>query len=641
MSGATGYRWVNALGRWPGARFEGVRADGERVVLSPGAAALEPIAAADLDPVGGPLGLVVLGDGTVLVADPGHGRVLRVDGCDHLVCVLGCLDVATGDRAAPRGPRGLWLLDGGRLLVVGDEPGDGRGARARRARGVVVRADTGEYLTPWTDPPPAEDPALRAARERVGGLAAVRVSDGVLVVGGARQRPGPGVVLVPDDGSPARVLAAGDLAGIGVDRCGRVFVAGPGGIARLGARRTGTRGVLVLPAPIEPPGIEHWDRVRVLLAEPAPSGTHVRLWTMLAPPGITPDPPDPASADPDDAPVPSAPGRWRAGPLDGLDVRVLAGPASPGARLWIAVELLGDGRGTPRVDDVRVEHVGRGLLDALPAAYTGDDDGSGTLGRLLGLFAGAHEASVRELAELPASLDPGSAPDRPDDPWLERLAGWVDAAPSSRFADSAARRADIAGAYAAHGRRGTPVGLIEAIARETGVTVRLSEPLLGAHIWRLGSGGLGRDTAVHLADPGPPVLDATAVLDGAHLIPAQDRGSPLYAAFAHRVCVHVPPEHAEAVPEIARVVERERPAHVFARVRAERRGAIPQLVGVDSYVAGPPPDWAAGAGPALGTSIRLPGPAAAHVGGPVETRLDTTLPTPGGRGSTTRPSPRG
>ncbi|MEU0938134.1 phage tail protein [Embleya sp. NPDC005971] len=632
MSGVAGYRWVNALGRWPGARFEGVYADGERVVLSPGTAALEPIASADLDPAGGPLGLVVAADGTIVVADPGHGRVLRVDGCDHVVCVLGCLDVATGDPAAPRRPRGLWLLDGGRLLVVGDEPD--------RARGVVVRADTGEYLAPWTDPPPAEDPVLRAARERVGGLAAVRVPEGVLVVGGARQRPGPGVVLVPDDGAPARLVAAGDLAGIAVDRRGRVFVAGPGGIARLGPRRTGTRGVVVLPAPIEPPGIEHWDRVRVLLAEPAPPGTHVRLWTMLAPAGAPPDPPDPASADPDDAPVPTAPGRWRAGPLPGLDVRVLVGPAPSGARLWIAVELLGDGRGTPRVDDVRVEHVGRGLLDALPAAYTGDDDGSGTLGRLLGLLAGAHDASVRELEELPASLDPGSAPDRPDDPWLDRLARWVDAAPS-RPADPAARRADIAGAYAAHGRRGTPAGLIEAVARETGVTVRLSEPLSAAGVWRLGSGGLGRDTAVHVADPGPPVLDATAVLDGAHLVPAQDRGLPLYTAFAHRVCVHVPPTHADALPEIARVVERERPAHVFARVRVERHGAIPGRVGIDTHVAGPPPDWAAGAGPALGTAIRLPGPAPAHVGGPVETRLDTTLPTPGGRGSTTRPSPRG
>ncbi|MFI6585375.1 phage tail protein [Embleya sp. NPDC050493] len=640
MSGATGYRWVNALGRWPGARFEGVRTDGERVVLSPGTAVLEPLAVADLDPAGGPLGLVVPGDGTVLVADPGHGRVLRVDGCDHTVCVLGCLDVATGDPAALRRPRGLWLLDGGRLLVVGDEPGDGRPVRAGRARGMVVCADTGEYLTPWTDPPPAEDPVLRAARERIGGLAAIRGPDGVLVVGGVRQRPGPGLVLVPDDGSPARVLAVGDLAGIAIDRCGRVFVAGPGGIARQGARRTGTRGIVVLPAPIEPPGIEHWDRVRVLLAEPAPPGTHVRLWTMRASTGGPPESPDPASADADDAPVPTAPGRWRAGPLDGLDVRVLSAPAAPGARLWIAVELLGDGSGTPRVDDVRVEHVGRGLLDALPAAYTGDDDGSGTLGRLLGLLAGAHEASVRALEELPASLDPGSAPDRPDDPWLERLAGWVDVAPS-RSADPATRRADVAGAYAAHGRRGTPAGLIAAVARETGVRVRLSEPLLEAGIWRLGSGGLGRDTAVHVADPGPPVLDATAVLDGAHLVSAQERGLPLYAAFAHRVCVHVPPEHADALPEIAHVVERERPAHVFARVRVERPGAIPGLVGVDTRVAGPPPARAAGAGTALGTGIRLPGPAAAHVGGPLGARLDTTLPTPGGRGSTTGPSPRG
>ncbi|MFI1581352.1 phage tail protein [Embleya sp. NPDC020630] len=639
MSGASDYRWVNALGRWPGARFAGVRTDGERLALAPGTASLEPVAVADPAPAGGPLGMVVLADGTVLVTDPGHGRVLRVDGCDHTVCVLGCLDVATGDPAALREPRGLWLLDGGRLLVVDDAP---QGLRApdgsRRAEcrpvGMVVRADTGEYLAPWTDPPPAEDPALRAARERVGGLAAVRVSDGVLVAGGARQVPGAGVVFVPDGGGDVVLLAAGYLAGIAVDRCGRVFVAGPGGIARLGPRLIGARGVAVVPAPREPVGVEHWDRVRVVLAEPAPAGTHVRVWTMLATDAAgTPDPPDPTHADADDAPVPTARGRWRAGPLDGLDVRVLAGPARPGDRLWITIELLGDGRSTPRVDDIRVERLGRGLLDALPAAYTGDDDGSGTLGRLLGLFGSAHAASVRGLDDLPASLDPGSAPDRPDDPWLDRLAGWVDAVPLTA-ADDAARRANVAGAYAAHGRRGTPAGLIEAVARETGVAVRVVEPLLRAQVWRLGTGGLGRDTSTRVADPGPPALDTTAVLDGADLVPAHDRGLPLYAAYAHRVCVHVPPERADALPEIARVVERERPAHVFAQVRLARQGVIPGQVGIDTVVAGPPPAWTAGAGPELGADVRLPGSPAAHVGGPVETRLDTTLPTPGGRGAT-------
>ncbi|HSA53469.1 MAG TPA: hypothetical protein VLH10_25580, partial [Yinghuangia sp.] len=559
-------------------------------------------------------------------------------------------------------PRDLLPLADGRLLIVD------AAERGRAAGGVVVLAATGEYVTPWKGPLPPEDPDLREARERVGGLAAVRVPTrpadpalpaGILVAGPA------GVHQVPEDGGPVELLLAdGGFAGIAADRCGRVYVAGPTGVARLGPRSLAARGTAVFPAPVAPVGAGDWDRVRLLLAEPAPGGTHVRVYTLLAPPGDTPSPPDPASADvdADDAPVPTPAGRWRAGPLDGLDVRVLT-EAVTGARLWIAVELLSGGRalsdgrraaeggGTPRLDDVRVEVSGRGLLDALPAVYTGGDDGSGTLGRFLGLLSAVHEDSARMLDELPVLLDPAVAPDRPDDPWLDRLAAWVaagvpnsaqravySAVPSPRTdtrgdvgpaALPAPARAAVAGAFAAHGRRGTPAGLVDAVARETGVAVTVSEPLLTAAVWRLGAGaGLGRDTAVRAADPGPPALDTTAALDAAALIPAQDRGLPLYAAAAHRVCVHVPPEHADAVPAITRVVERERPAHVLADVRTTRNGAIPGRIGVDTKVAAPPPAQATGdRGPALGAGARLPGQAAQHVAGPVGGRLDPRLHT--------------
>jgi hypothetical protein len=172
-------------------------------------------------------------------------------------------------------------------------------------------------------------------------------------------------------------------------------------------------------------------------------------------------------------------------------------------------------------------------------------------------------------------LDPAGAPDQPDAPWLARLATWVDAYPpplddARQPMDSRRLRERVAGAFAAHARRGTPAGLVEAVRRETGgVEVELYEPLLDAGMWRLGNGSistLGTTTRLTVR-PDPPVLGTTAVLDESWLIEEEDRGLPLYAESAHRVQILVPAEHAHLLAAVRRVVERERPAHVVAEVR--------------------------------------------------------------------------
>jgi phage tail-like protein len=527
MPKETPYRWLNREGSWPGATTDGLRRDGEHWTLPVVALPVgEPWVTFTLEPDGMAIELWPLADGGVTLLDQARGRVVRVAG------------------------------DGG------------------------VEVPEAAVLPPAQ----TENAAAAAARARVNGVAAASAPDGwgagfvVVTLAG-------GVFLVPADPlEPERQLArvAAGLAGVAVDHHGQLLLAGPAGLYRPSAPQRVDRGVLVVPAP-HPGTRPRWDRVQVELAEPAPPGSHVRIWTLVSrtphgPDVAAPSPPDPTArdgADADHAPVPTAADRWRAGPLDCPDVRVLTVEQATAPALWVAVELVGDGRASPRLSDVRVACSGRNLLDQLPTAYTGQDDGSGQLGRLLGLFAAVYDEVTRNLDQLSRLLDPAGAPDRPDAPWLARLAAWVDAYPlplneARQPADSRRLRERVAGALAAHARRGTPAGLVEAVRLETGgVEVELREPLLDAGVWRLGDrpvSTLGTTTRLS-PRPDPPVLGSTAVLDDSWLIDEEDRGLPLYAESAHRVHVLVPAEHGHLLEAVGRVVERERPAHVVAEVR--------------------------------------------------------------------------
>ncbi|MET8412324.1 phage tail protein [Streptomyces sp. NPDC005195] len=527
MPQETPYRWLNQEGRWPGASGGTLGREGDtRLLPVIGLPVGEPWAPFAFRPAGGAVEVRAEADGSVTVIDTGRQRVVR----------------------------------------VGE---DGRAAEAEDAQ---------------VPPEAPEDPALLAARTRVDGVAAAPAPDG-WGSGFVAVTSSGDVFLVPEDAAEPEARLTGviaGLAGVALDHRGRLLLAGPAGLYRPAAPLRAAWSVIVMPAP-HPHGHARWDRVQVELAEPAPSDTHVRIWTLASgtphgPDVPAPEPPAPTArdaTDPDHAPVPTAAERWRAGPLDCPDVRVLAVPQDLAPALWVAVELVGDGCSTPRLSDVRVLRSGRGLLDQLPAVYTGDDDGTGQLGRLLGLFSSVYEEVTRDLDRLSELLDPAVAPDREDAPWLSRLAAWVDTgldaldpvAPSSRVRW---RREQVAQAVAAHARRGTPAGLVEAVRREVGgIEVEVHEPLLDAGVWKLGDPGssvLGSTTRL-TARPEPPVLGSTAVLDESWLIDAGDRGLPLYAQCAHRVLVLVPAEHAPALAAVRQVVERERPAHVVAEVR--------------------------------------------------------------------------
>lgn len=347
---------------------------------------------------------------------------------------------------------------------------------------------------------------------------------------------------------------------------------------------------------------DRWRRVVVRLSEPLPPQSWLRLWTRVEPAGGIPRAPDPAHDLADDAPPDTASGVWRAAAVDALDARVLC---RDDGELWVAVELGGPGTTSPAVADLRVETGDDGPVTALPVAYreTGVhpatdravivDDGDGILGRYIGLLGAQIEHTSSVIEELPSLLSPRVAPDREDARWLERLATWVAIDPSLLPHSDTDRRETVATAVARHGRRGTRDGLVDQVRRETGLDVEVTEPILDTAVWRLSdsarTGVLGVSTGLVSADPGPPALDSTALVDGTMLIGVEDVGLPVHGRTAHRICVHVLDGTSEQVAAVDAVVQRDRPAHVWARTCAvSRRTSVPTLVAVDALPGRPP-----------------------------------------------------
>ncbi|MEO6509567.1 MAG: phage tail protein, partial [Nocardioides sp.] len=329
------------------------------------------------------------------------------------------------------------------------------------------------------------------------------------------------------------------------------------------------RGVAVLragrpdPAQVDTTTADRWRSVAARLSAPVPETSWLRLWTRVEVGNVTPPAPEPATALSDDAPALTPAGVWRAAPAGAVDARVLC-PAD--GVLWVAVELGGLGAATPAVVDLLVETGDDGPVTELPLAYRDDpslgtdgvDGGDGLLGRYLGLLGARVRQTSSLLGELPASLSPAVAPNRGDAPWLTRLATWVALDPARLPSADAERRETVATAVMRHGWRGTRRGLLDQVRRETGLAVEVVEPLQRAAVWRLDAdpqtSALGLTTGLVPADPGPPVLDRTALLDASMLVGTEEAGLPVHAHLAHRVCVHVPGGSAADVAAVDAVV---------------------------------------------------------------------------------------
>ncbi|HVE34938.1 MAG TPA: phage tail protein [Gemmatimonadaceae bacterium] len=447
----------------------------------------------------------------------------------------------------------------------------------------------------------APDPATTAQWDGIG--------DRVISPGTAVHHDG---VIYVSDAATARVLVfdangaflgvvrdlPSDAAGLAVDGQGRLIVQlRDGGIAQLGGNSFVETGVMVTGPFQHEPGPHNWFVAHC--AATIPPNTHVQIFTcteeVFAPGPLSPI--DVAGkiafgVDSANASSPTPVGRWRACPVDALDVVLLNEPEK---FVWIAIALIGDGQATPTVTQIRLDDDATSWLDHLPTLYRRDDDTRDFLERALAIYKGEMDVAEAHLDDLLRNMDPWSAADTPDGEgsWLLWLAGWL-AFPIAESWTEGQRRAATASAFALEATRGTAESLADLIALYSGAAVRITEPSGSHPVWALGtSSRLGVETMLPLADPHGTVLDTVAELDRSHLLDVRHEGAPPFAAMANRFCVEAfAADFATEASrrELVRVIEAEKPAHTtyhLCLLEAAMRVGAQARLGIDAIVAGP------------------------------------------------------
>jgi phage tail-like protein len=387
---------------------------------------------------------------------------------------------------------------------------------------------------------------------------------------------------------------------------------------------------------------EDRDWVRICVDAEVPAGTTVTVQAAVTASATA----TPAASD------------WRAIPcFDAL----VAPDVAPRRFVWMRVDLATTvPLQSPRVTQVRLATAEEDLREYLPQVFTRVDGENGFLSRWLQLIRGEFGRVEEWIDDMPRMADPQFAP--PDSlPWL---AGWF-GLDLPQIADDTERRQLLARVPAMFARRGTPASIAEFVELHTGIRPAIVEGFADRRLWILGvTSQLGFDTRLPPLDPMGIVLpdDATSPCCGEESTPAlrclpcatADRGAlstavqsgpvgrvvmgesgplaehqiglPLFAEDAYRFCVLVDGYRAadRAVRrEIARIVDREKPAHTDYRIEyiaPEARVGLQAQIGIDLIVGGDPPPLTLGAA-ALGAAW-LPPSDVARVG---ETRLDGTL----------------
>lgn len=317
-----------------------------------------------------------------------------------------------------------------------------------------------------------------------------------------------------------------------------------------------------------------WHRVRV--EADVPTGTSVAL-AVSSSEEPTPDgaAPGPAGWEGCPAGIPHH-DDWREAPPGTLDFLV---HQPPGRYLYVRLRLTTvDGATTPTVRRVRLDFPRVTSAELLPPAYRQDPAADDFTGRFLSLFDASLEELDRAVERYPALLAARNVPDEVL-PWLAGLLGLA----FDPDWDAATRRRLLEAAPELYRRRGTPWALRKAIQIVFKVTPVLHE-LAADRDWAA-LGGRSRLRSSRLFGRSA----ARFRLDGSALsrAPLRAYGNPdddPLTAQANRFQVLVPPRRGGPEPDrvaLARLVERQAPAHVVAEVRL---GGIGFVVGTWSAV---------------------------------------------------------
>lgn len=263
--------------------------------------------------------------------------------------------------------------------------------------------------------------------------------------------------------------------------------------------------------------------------------------------------------------------------------------SGPGQYLWLRLTLRSGGRASPELRWMKVFFPRASYLQYLPAVYQEDDDSRHFLERFLSIFQTEFDALDRRIDQLWQLFDPDSVPRQ----HLEWLAGWLALIINPEWTEAKMRQM-LKDAFLAFGRRGTVAGLERVIQDYACVQAKILE---------------------HFRLRRWPALAVAAPLDGSVRLWSRDfyqrlqltsysqvgyfrltgHPEPALEPFdwgAHKFTVFFPadPYRVEATEQrVARIVEREKPAHTEATlcpVLPRFRVGVQATVGVDSMVGG-------------------------------------------------------
>jgi hypothetical protein len=93
-----------------------------------------------------------------------------------------------------------------------------------------------------------------------------------------------------------------------------------------------------------------------------------------------------------------------------------------GQYLWVRIQLLGDGYGSPSIRCIRAHYPRESYLDFLPAVYSADEESRRFLERFLSIFQADWDALEKQIDEIAAYFDPKAVP---AGEFLAYLASWL------------------------------------------------------------------------------------------------------------------------------------------------------------------------------------------------------------------------
>ena len=454
--------------------------------------------------------------GRLYVADAFHRRVRRFDrlwreDLDYL-----------GGADAFLAPRHLAIDDQDRLLVLDTSQ-----------RRVVALDAPGNPL-------PAIDPPLYTRRFP---LPLHLDSNGLWL----RQEDRPNCPALPLPG--LTVTRSGRLAGSNL-----MLLARPGGV-------TYPRSGRYLSEPLDS-RIYNCAWHRLVLDADVPDATSLTVRTYTAP--------TPLDAD-HIANLP--PARWSApitiGPLDLPELLI---QSSPGACLWLNVELRGNGTATPLIRSMTLYAPRQSSLNYLPPVFREDAVSADFLNRYLSYFDTIFDEIETLIAVFTGYLDPDGVP---SGDFLAWLGSWLDLTFLAEWSD-ATRRAFVRQAIALYKQRGTLAGLQAILRLHTGL--QGPHPVIIEH-FRLRDYAARRD----IGDPPGPYYLAGAPLD------------PHVGEIAHHFTLVLPQKAAadvEALQTLRQLIDAQKPAHTRYQIRPVSPGIVigcQSTIGVDMLLGSPPP----------------------------------------------------